>query len=78
MDDLSLAHIGANSLDAEQLKVVRYVIIHELTETQAAALLTGLSDRVYSRDRVHRILLTSLARMRRAIEAHLDSGAVAA
>ena len=78
MDDLSLAHIGAKALDAEQLEVVRYVIVHELTETQAATLLTELSDRVYNRDRVHRILLTSLARMRRAIEAHRDSGAVAA
>lgn len=69
--DPSLAHTGAAVLDAEQLEVVRYVIIHDLTERQAAVLLTDITGRSYNRDRVHRILLTSLAKMRRAIEAHL-------
>ena len=73
-----LVYVGAAVLNAEQAAVVRYIIIQELTESQAAVLLTEISGRFYTRDRVHRIRLTSIAKMRRAIEAHLATAAIAA
>ena len=69
--DLDLAYVAAAALNEEQAAVIRYLVVHELTERETAALLSEIRGMSYSRDRVHRILLTSLARMRRTIEAHL-------
>jgi hypothetical protein len=54
-------------LDAEQLYVVVGIYWGDCTEAELAGELTESRGRDYNRDRIHRIKLTSLAKMRRAV-----------
>ena len=55
-------------LSGEQLLVVIFVVLDGYTETEVAAYFTEIfAPTHYSRERVHRIKRTALARMRRAV-----------
>lgn len=56
------------ALDPKQFYVVIALFWGDLTETATAAELAELRSRPYTRNRVHRIKLTALAKMRRYLE----------
>lgn len=60
---------GLGQLTGLQLYVLAGVDVWGLTEREVAAELTESRGELFTRDRVHRLRLTALARLRRTLEA---------